>query len=103
MIRRKDAKTRRKPSVKSFPRVSSLNYRSTAKGDHTIVFVSLPMPSISHVTTSPFLRNVGVAMPIPTPLGVPVAMIVPAFSVTPCENWEMILAMLWMSMFVFAS
>ena len=39
------------------------------------VFSSFPIPLISHLTTSPFLRNFGGFIPIATPPGVPVAMI----------------------------
>ena len=45
--------------------------------------VSLPMPSISQVTTSPAFRNLGGSKPIPTPAGVPMAMMVPACKVMP--------------------
>ena len=48
--------------------------------------VRLPMPSISQRTVSPGLRNCGGSMPMPTPAGVPVAMMVPAFRVMPCES-----------------
>ena len=37
-------------------------------------FVRVPMPSISHRTTSPGTRNCGGSIPMPTPAGVPVAL-----------------------------
>lgn len=49
----------------------------------TTGFFSVPIPSIMHSTTSPGLRNLGGSKPIPTPAGVPVAMMVPAFKVMP--------------------
>ena len=53
------------------------------------------MPSISQVTTSPFFKNCGGVKPIPTPAGVPVAMIVPARSVMPRVSSAMISATEW--------
>lgn len=50
---------------------------------HRTVLVRLPMPSISQRTVSPGFRNCGGSMPMPTPAGVPVAMMVPAFRVMP--------------------
>ena len=44
----------------------------------TIGLVIRPIPSISQVTTSPVFKNFGGSNPIPTPAGVPIAMIVPA-------------------------
>lgn len=55
---------------------NSLPYSTTG-------FFSVPIPSIMHSTTSPGLRNLGGSKPIPTPAGVPVAMMVPAFRVMP--------------------
>ena len=42
-----------------------------------------PMPSTSQITSSPFFKKLGGTKPIPTPAGVPVAMMVPAFKVMP--------------------
>ena len=55
-------------------------------GRQPTTFTSSPIPPIPHRTTSPFFRNFGGSMPIATPPGVPVAMIVPAFSVIPCDS-----------------
>lgn len=55
---------------------NSLPYSTTG-------FFSVPIPSIMHSTTSPGLRNLGGSKPIPTPAGVPVAMMVPALRVMP--------------------
>ena len=52
----------------------------------TTGFFSVPIPSITHSTTSPGLRNLGGSKPIPTPAGVPVAMMVPAFRVMPAAQ-----------------
>ena len=54
------------------------------------MLVSLPIFSISQVTMSPDLRNFGGLKPMPTPAGVPVAMIVPASRVMPCDSSAMI-------------
>ena len=61
-----------------------------------MVLVIRPMPSISQVITSPSFRKQGGSMPIPTPAGVPVIMIVPAGKVmqrdpsqTTWTWWEM--------------
>ncbi len=43
------------------------------------------MPSTSIATTSPEERNLGGCIPIPTPLGVPVAIMSPGISVMPAE------------------
>ena len=50
--------------------------------DATTVLVMAPMPSISHVTTSPGLRNRGGFRKQPTPGGVPVKMTSPGSRVT---------------------
>ncbi len=42
---------------------------------------SVPMPSISIVTTSPGLRNSGGLRPAPTPSGVPLEITSPGYSV----------------------
>ena len=47
--------------------------------------VSEPMPSISIRTTSPRRRYRGGSKPVPTPEGVPVAMMSPGWSVSPFE------------------
>ena len=39
------------------------------------------MPSMAHSTVSPDWRNLGGSKPMPTPAGVPVAMMVPGSSV----------------------
>ena len=65
---------------------------STIKSQHT-TFLNTPIPSILHSTTSPSFRKVGGTIPIPTPAGVPVAIMVPAWSVMPSESMEMISAM----------
>ena len=48
-------------------------------------FSSVPMPSISTRTTSPLFRYFGGSKPMPTPAGVPVAMMSPGISVMPAE------------------
>ena len=54
--------------------------------NYTIVFLIHPIPSIPHSTTSPGFRNLGGIIPIPTPAGVPMAMMVPGFNVMPADN-----------------
>jgi hypothetical protein len=44
-----------------------------------------PRPEIAHSTTSPRTRNRGGSKPMPTPAGVPVAMMSPGSSVIPAE------------------
>ena len=52
-----------------------------------------PMPSISIRTTSPGFRNRGGLKPMPTPTGVPVAMMSPGFRVMPALIVSMIVGM----------
>ena len=54
---------------------------------------SVPIPSTEHSTTSPDLRNLGGSNPMPTPEGVPVAMMVPGISVMPEESSSIISSM----------
>ena len=58
----------------------NINFRQKP---YSTLFVIFPIFSISHSTTSPALRNLGGVKPIPTPAGVPVAIIVPALRVIP--------------------
>lgn len=51
---------------------------------------SVPIPSIEHSTISPDFRNLGGSNPMPTPEGVPVAMMVPGISVMPEESSSII-------------
>lgn len=59
---------------------------------YAIVFSRTPIPSISQRTTSPDSRYFCTDGYIPraTPLGVPVAMIVPALSVMPADSSSII-------------
>ena len=52
-------------------------------------FSRTPIPSISQRTRSPSARYLGGSKPMPTPAGVPIAMIVPALSVIPWDSSEM--------------
>lgn len=66
-------------------------YVSSGNSSHRFVylpttFVRLPIFSIVQVITSPGFKKHGGTMPIPTPAGVPVAMIVPACSVIPADS-----------------
>src|SRR5262249_1666311 len=57
---------------------------AAAPCDHAILLVSVPIFSIQILTTSPALRNSPRAAP--TPAGVPVRMMSPAYSVIPLDN-----------------
>ena len=59
------------------------------------VFLSVPIPSIIHSTASPVSRNFGGTNPMPTPAGVPVAMIVPAFKVMPFVSSQITSSIPW--------
>ena len=50
------------------------------------VFLNTPIPSTTQTTSSPSFRNFLGLKPIPTPAGVPVAIMSPGFKVTPFEN-----------------
>ena len=75
----------------------------TAFGYYLIVLVILPIPSISQVTVSPGFKKFGGTKPMPTPAGVPVAIMVPAFSVIPCDNSEIMCAISKISRLVLLS
>ena len=49
-------------------------------------FVIRPIASTSQITSSPHCKNLGGSKPIPTPEGVPVEMMVPAFKVIPADS-----------------
>ena len=53
----------------------------------------LPIPSTIHSTSSPDFKNTGGVNPMPTPDGVPVEMMVPAFRVMPLESSLMMWSM----------
>src|SRR6266446_1471784 len=62
-----------------------LGRHAAASAKRATGFSRTPMPAISMRTTSPCLRYLGGLNPIPTPAGVPVAMISPGASVRPLE------------------
>ena len=53
---------------------------------HFTTFVIRPIASTSQITSSPHCKNLGGSKPIPTPEGVPVEMMVPAFKVIPADS-----------------
>ena len=54
--------------------------------NHLILFINLPIGGISQTTSSPYFSHFPGLYPMPTPDGVPVAMISPASKVIPCDN-----------------
>ena len=57
---------------------------------YSITFRICPISSIWQITSSPDFKNLGGSNPIPTPEGVPVEMIVPAFKVIPLDSSQTI-------------
>src|SRR4051812_1347375 len=59
------------------------------KHAYTTVLLSVPRPEIEMSIMSPALRKRGGSKPMPTPAGVPVAMMSPGFNLIPADKVSM--------------